>query len=137
MRESRWISICLLACSLFGSTLSAQARGGNAANPTIPTQIPDASHPDGSIENDPQFGAQRDDPRSAMDQRAAKEMEKERSKQRWIEIKKQSEKLLEVATELKQLVDKSGENVLSLEVIKKAEQLEKLSKDLQKRIKNN
>ena len=69
--------------------------------------------------------------------RAERQLEKERQKQRWQDIKKRSEQLLEIATELKQYVDKSGENVMSIEVIRKAEQMEKLSKDLQRKMKGD
>ena len=55
--------------------------------------------------------------------------------QRQQEIKKDSEKLLELATELKQSVDKSNENTLSLDVIKKAEQIEKLAKAVKDKMK--
>ena len=43
------------------------------------------------------------------------------------EIKKDTDKLLELANELKQYVDKTNENIISLDVIKKAEQIEKLA----------
>jgi hypothetical protein len=68
-------------------------------------------------------------------QQQRKEMEKKANLQRQEEIKKDSEKLLELATELKQSVDKSSENTLSLEVIKKAEQIEKLAKTVKEKMK--
>ena len=39
-------------------------------------------------------------------------------------------KLLQVATELKQYVDKTGKDVLSLEVMRKAEEMEKLARQI-------
>jgi hypothetical protein len=54
-------------------------------------------------------------------------LEKMRQKKRYEDMKRDSEKLLELATELKEYVDKTGENVLSLEVVRKAEQMEKLA----------
>jgi hypothetical protein len=57
----------------------------------------------------------------------------QREKKRFEEMKRDSQKLLELATELKQYVDKSGEAILSLEVIRKAEEMEKLSRQ----VKNN
>jgi hypothetical protein len=50
-------------------------------------------------------------------------------------LKRDSEKLLELATELKQYVDKSGENVLSMDVIKKCDEIEKLSKSVRGKMK--
>ena len=53
---------------------------------------------------------------------------KEANKKRQEGIKKDTDKLFELATELKAAVDKTNENMLSLDVIKKAEQVEKLAK---------
>lgn len=64
-----------------------------------------------------------------------REMARARAKQRYADLKRDSEKLLEIATELKHYVDKSGDSVMSLEVIRKAEQMEKLAKDVRKRMK--
>jgi hypothetical protein len=60
-------------------------------------------------------------------------MRKERQKKRAEEMKRDSQRLLELATELKQYVDKSGENILSLEVLRKADEMEKLARQ----VKNN
>jgi hypothetical protein len=64
-----------------------------------------------------------------------KEMVRKFNLQRQQEIKKDAEKLLELATELKQSVDKSNENTLSLDVIKKADQIEKLAKSVRDKMK--
>jgi hypothetical protein len=55
--------------------------------------------------------------------------------QRQQEIKKDAEKILELATALKQSVDKSNENTLSLDVIKEADQIEKLAKSVKDKMK--
>jgi hypothetical protein len=62
-------------------------------------------------------------------------MAKERLKSRYHDLKRDSEKLLELATELKQYVDKSGESVLSMDVIRKCEEIEKLSKSVRSKMK--
>ncbi len=64
-----------------------------------------------------------------------KEMTKKANLQRQQQLKKDAEKLLELATELKQYVDKSNENTLSLDVIKKADQIEKLAKSVKDKMK--
>ncbi len=64
-----------------------------------------------------------------------KEMAKKVNLERQQEIKKDTEKLLELATELKQSVDKTTENTLSLDVIKKAEEIEKLAKSVKEKMK--
>jgi HAMP domain-containing protein len=45
--------------------------------------------------------------------------------------------LYQLATELKDAVDKTNENTLSLEVIKKADEIEKLAKEVRKKMKND
>ncbi len=55
--------------------------------------------------------------------------------QRQQEIKKDADKILQLATELKQSVDKSNENTLSLDVIKQADQIEKLAKSVKDKMK--
>jgi len=64
-----------------------------------------------------------------------KEAVKKFNLQRQQEIKKDAEKLLELATELKQDVDKTNENTLSLDVVKKAEQIERLAKTVKDKMK--
>jgi len=60
---------------------------------------------------------------------------KEANKKRQQDIKKDTDKLFELATELKAAVDKTNENMLSLDVIKKAEQVEKLAKKVKENMK--
>ena len=56
-----------------------------------------------------------------------KSMEKKANQQRQAELKRDSERLVKLSTELKQYVDKTNENILSLDVIKKADEIEKLA----------
>ncbi len=46
-----------------------------------------------------------------------------------------TDKLLSLATELKEQVDKTDKNTLSLDVIKKADEIEKLAKSVKDRMK--
>lgn len=91
-------------------------------------QIPDASQAplSGSHEHDDPWTAQR-----------KREMQKKQNEQREENLKRDTEKLLELATELKQYVDKTNENTLSMDVIKKAEQIEKLAKSVKERMKGS
>ena len=77
-------------------------------------------------------------PRSRQSQ-LEREMEdrrqKEANKQRQEEIRKDTQKLFQLATELKDAVDKSNENVLSLDVVRKAEEVEKLAKKVKEKMK--
>jgi hypothetical protein len=56
-----------------------------------------------------------------------KDMEKKANAQRQADLKRDTEKLLKLSTELKEYVDKSNENVLSVDVLRRAEEIEKLA----------
>ena len=83
-----------------------------------------------------QFGP----PRRAESQQE-REMEdrrqKELNKQRQDDIRKDTEKLFQLATELKEAVDKTNEHVLSLDVVKKAEEVEKLAKRVKEKMRDS
>jgi L-fucose isomerase-like protein len=59
-----------------------------------------------------------------------REMQKQQREMRQKQLKEDTTKLLQLATELKQSVDKTNEHVLSLDVVKKAEEIEKLAKHI-------
>jgi adenylosuccinate synthase len=59
--------------------------------------------------------------------RMAREMAKKANLERQAALKSDTDKLFRLAEELKNSVDKSNANVLSLEVVKKAEEIEKLA----------
>lgn len=67
--------------------------------------------------------------------RIASEMAKKAAKERVAALKKDTDTLLRLSVELKQSVDKSDENVLSLDVIKKAEEIEKLARSVKDKMK--
>ena len=50
-------------------------------------------------------------------------------------LKHDTDKLLKLSVELKESVDRSDENVLSVEVIKKAEEIEKLAHSVKEKMK--
>jgi hypothetical protein len=60
---------------------------------------------------------------------------KELNKKRQQEIHDDAEKLFQLATELKAAVDKSNENLLSLDVVRKADEVEKLAKKVKEKMK--
>ena len=68
-------------------------------------------------------------------QRQAREMAKQANLQRQAALKSDTDKLLKLAVDLKNYVDKSNENVLSLEVLKKAEEIEKLAHSVKDKMK--
>jgi hypothetical protein len=62
------------------------------------------------------------------------EQQKKLNQQRQADLKRDTDKLLLLATQLKQAVDKSNENTLSLDVIKKAGEIEKLAKSVKEKM---
>lgn len=52
------------------------------------------------------------------------------------ELKRDTDKLVALAAELKQNVDKTNANILSMDVIKKAQEIQKLAKSVQDKMKN-
>ena len=86
----------------------------------------------------PQVGRGPLGPRRPRDPQIAR-MERENikglNKERYEKLKGDTDKLLELATELKQGVDRADENILSLEVIKKTEEIEKLAKSVREKMK--
>lgn len=62
---------------------------------------------------------------------------KEANKKRQQDIRNDTDKLFQLATELKSAVDKSSENVLSLDVVRKADEVEKLAKRVKEKMKQS
>ena len=60
---------------------------------------------------------------------------KELNKKRQQDIQNDTQKLFQLATELKAAVDKSNENLLSLDVVRKADEVEKLAKRVKEKMK--
>jgi hypothetical protein len=67
--------------------------------------------------------------------RLAHDLEKKAAKERVAALRNDTDKLLKLSVELKQYVDKSDENVLSLDVVKKAEEIEKLARSVKEKMK--
>jgi hypothetical protein len=75
------------------------------------------------------------DPDSPLDPHRAELQEKARSVDRQKRLVADTDKLLALATDLKQQVDKTNQNILSVDVIKKADEIEKLAHSVKERMK--
>ena len=114
---SKWIicfALILLVC-LSNLPLSAQ-------NQRLPSQLPES-----------QPTSPEDEARSKLE----RDMAKKANQDRQAALKKDTEKLLKLATELKEYVDKTNENMLSMDVVKKAEEIEKLAHSVKDKMKGN
>jgi hypothetical protein len=119
-RFSAWmlfLGLCIFPVSIliFAQNASAQTR---QSQPQLPPR-------------DPTTPEDEDEARA----RLTNEMAKKAAKERVAAIKHDTDKLLKLSVELKQSVDKSDENVLSLDVIKKAEEIEKLARSVKEKMK--
>jgi ABC-type histidine transport system ATPase subunit len=56
--------------------------------------------------------------------------------ERQVQLRRDTEKLLALAAELKQNVDKTSPSILSMDVIKKAQEIEKLAKSVKDKMKD-
>jgi hypothetical protein len=83
-------------------------------------------------------GVRQEPPQENADRaKLEKEMAKKRNQERHANLKRDTDQLLKLATQLKEYVDKSNENVLSLDVIKKAEEIEKLAHSVKDKMKGD
>lgn len=81
----------------------------------------------------PQVETRQDPAQKEMQERMAREANKKRQQ----DIRDNTDKLFQLATELKAAVDKTNENLLSLDVIHKAEEVEKLAKKVKEKMKES
>jgi hypothetical protein len=70
-----------------------------------------------------------------MTAKMADQQAKSRNNDRQKRLETDTQKLLALATELKEQVDKTDKNILSLDVIKKADEIERLAKSVKERMK--
>ena len=82
---------------------------------------------------EPSYGDPRDEQRAKLE----KEMVKKANQERQAQLQRDTDHLLKLANELKQYVDKTNEHTLSLDVVKKAEEIEKLAHSVKEKMKAN
>ena len=87
-----------------------------------------------TADSDPQFRQRRNENSETM-RRMEHEREEQANKERMLKIRRDTDRLLALATELKQYVDKTNEHVLSVDVIRKAEEIEKLAHRVREKMK--
>ncbi len=114
MRLMACASLVLLVLAFSVPSLSQDP--GQRPRPIDPLAVPEDTHRQAEME---------------------KEMAKRANQERQAQLRRDTERLYRLSTELKQYVDKSSENTLSLEVIKKAEEIEKLAHSVKEKMKGN
>lgn len=81
----------------------------------------------------PQVESRQDPAQKEMQDRMTREANKKRQQ----DIRDDTDKLFQLATELKAAVDKTNENLLSLEVLRKADEVEKLARKVKEKMKDS
>ncbi len=120
-----WIRV-LSVTFLFGTSLMwAQS----AAQPQASPQR--KGHPTEVVANDIAPVVTWEDPHAKLERAQLVNAVMERQ----IALRRDTEKLLFLAEELKQNVDRTGPNILSMDVIKKAQEIEKLAKSVKDKMK--
>jgi len=120
------LRLTVIGVVLLMTTLSGTLSGGQRTQPMDPLsgQVPTTPQRGGV----PDFGP----PTSPkMEEQQARARSTERQKK----LVADTDKLLELATELKTDVDKTNQNILSMDVIKKADEIEKLAHSVKERMK--
>ena len=115
------IALLFLSCFLVPVCCAAQS---------TTQSIPGAS---ASQPSDPQFGEKRQ--QSPDEIKMERDMARQRNKERQKQLQADTDKLLKLATELKQYVDKTNENILSMDVLKKTDEIGKLAKSVHDKMK--
>jgi methionyl-tRNA synthetase len=101
----------------------------------LPISTSSAQFPTPPRNQNPQVG---DEPeKDPMEEKMEHQREKALNKQRQTQLQKDTDHLLELATQLKEYVDKSNEHTLSLDVVKKADEIEKLAKSVKEKMKGS
>jgi hypothetical protein len=81
--------------------------------------------------------AQPSHPEDAWRTKMEQDMAKKAIEERHAALKRDTDRLLKLSTELKAYVDKANQHTLSLEVVKKAEEIEKLAHSVKEKMKGN
>lgn len=110
---------------MFGKLITAAGLGLVICGPAFAATPPPTAAPQVETRQDP---AQKE-----MQERMAREANKKRQQ----DIREETDKLFQLATELKAAVDKSNENLLSLDVVRKADEVEKLAKKVKEKMKES
>ena len=117
MRSNRCapLLVCLLFALVVSTRSAEQTPQSPVPNPPFPSQEPTTDQ--------------------ETQDRIQKEMAKKANQERQAQLKRDTEHLYKLATELKQYVDKTNENTLSVDVIRKAEEIEKLAHSVKEKMK--
>ncbi len=130
------VKVCWLVWSLFFLSVPLAVAGNRLSSEPANAwfSAPQFAPPD---QSNPVPPGQRPSTEDQERVRIEKDMAKKANQERQAHLKRDTEQLLKLANELKVYVDKSNENVLSLDVIKKADEIEKLAHSVKEKMKTS
>ena len=98
-------------------------------------------HAEGQELSQAQVQLPRTPPEDTVEDEARRKFERDQQKkaneERFQKVKEDTEKLVQLSNELKDYVGKANEHTLSLDVIKKAEEIERLAKSVKDKMRTN
>src|SRR5258706_10164793 len=115
----RWLVFLLLVSLAPVPTLHAEAQESSQVQIQLPR-----TPPEDTVEDEARRKFERDQQKKANEERFRK-------------VKEDTEKLVQLSNELKEYVGKANEHTLSLDVIKKAEEIERLAKSVKDKMRAN
>src|SRR5579862_3834362 len=124
----------ILRVAMIGSVLLA-ACSISVSGGQMPGQQQPIGPPSRQMPGLPKPGAVDPDESNPMEANRAAQQEKMRNSDRQKRLVADTDKLLALATDLKAQVDKSTKDTLSVDVIKKADEIEKLAHSVKERMK--
>jgi hypothetical protein len=119
----KYVAVVIVSLTLFAESASSQSR-------TIP--VDGVQLQKIAAEREAFNNGSSSDPHQRLEQTMIAHAIAERQSQLRID----TEKLVALTAELKQHVDKTGVNILSMDVIKKAQEIQKLAKSVQDKMRN-
>ena len=79
---------------------------------------------------------ERPDPADEIHHDTRARMEKERRDGEWKKLKEDTDKLVQAANDLKEMIEKSNKDTFSVSIVKKTEEVERILKDIKRRAKD-
>jgi spore coat polysaccharide biosynthesis protein SpsF (cytidylyltransferase family) len=119
----KYAVVLILSLTLFATTANSQLRAVPANLEQIQKIAADREATNNALSSDP---------RQLLQQELIARAVRDRQSQ----LRLDTEKLVALTAELKQHVDKAGANILSMDVIKKAQEIQKLAKSVQDKMRN-
>ena len=119
----KYVVVLILSLTLFATDANSQLRAAPANLEQIQKIAADREAANNALSSDP---------RQLLQQELIAHAVRDRQSQ----LRLDTEKLVALTAELKQHVDKAGANILSMDVIKKAQEIQKLAKSVQDKMRN-